>query len=145
MAQAVQDEDGTVRPAVVLRAVEAYDGRSSMIGQARQFVSGFLQEVERHGAEVGARVVQDAQLVVSELVTNVHRHAPGRCTLALEWDASVVRIAVSDTREQAPEPAPRNPGRVGGHGLEIVLALCERVETLRTASGKTIIACLPWA
>jgi anti-sigma regulatory factor (Ser/Thr protein kinase) len=143
MTQMIADEDGTMPPMVLLRAAEVYDGRPSMIAEARQLVRALFQEARERGVPVGARPDEDAQLVVSELITNAFRYAPGRCTLVLELDASILRIAVSDTRAQEPEPAPHDPQRVGGHGLEIVLKLCTRFETRPTESGKTITAYLP--
>jgi two-component sensor histidine kinase len=78
--------------------------------------------------------------VVSELVTNTVRHAPGPCTLALALHDGLLKIAVSDTSRRLPEAQPFQPERVGQHGLEMVVALCAWVGTETTDRGKTVRA-----
>ncbi|WP_270891693.1 ATP-binding protein [Streptomyces sp. DHE17-7] len=75
--------------------------------------------------------------------TNAARHAPGPCRLALTLVDDGVEIAVSDTGEGYPTFLPRDPLRVGGHGLEIVTRLCDEVITKPHATGKTVYARLP--
>ncbi|WP_449353533.1 ATP-binding protein [Streptomyces shaanxiensis] len=73
-------------------------------------------------------------------MTNALRHAPGPCRLALTLVDDGVEIAVSDTGEGYPTFLPRDPLRVGGHGLEIVTRLCDEVITKPHATGKTVYA-----
>ncbi|QHC30739.1 ATP-binding protein [Streptomyces sp. HF10] len=85
---------------------------------------------------------QDAQLVVSELVTNAIRHAPGPGALLLELSADGARLTVTVRDSSAHEPLPREPDprRAGGHGLHLVTRLCEQVRTVPAGEGKRIVA-----
>ncbi|MEU3464304.1 ATP-binding protein [Streptomyces sp. NPDC006733] len=126
-----------------LQAVASYDGKSPVIGEARQFTAAFLDRALARGVAVGAVRRGDALLVVSELVTNAVRHAPGPCTLALDLQDGRLEIAVSDTSARALEPQPFEPRRIAQHGLEIVLALCADLSTDVTDAGKIVRAHLP--
>ncbi|MFH8342280.1 ATP-binding protein [Streptomyces sp. AM6-12] len=92
------------------------------------------------------RSVQDAQLVVSELVTNAQKHAPGPCALSLELGpgAHALRICVTDTSAEPPSPRSPDPGRVGGHGLHLVTMLSRDLEvTVLPEGGKRVTATVP--
>ncbi|MFD6414839.1 ATP-binding protein [Streptomyces sp. NPDC060194] len=117
----------------------AYDGSAESIGDARRFARDFLARVaETPGLAVAPRVAGTVQLVVSELVTNACKYAPGPCLLDLEVTSSTVTIAVWDTSPTLPAVLPPDPSRVGQHGLEIVMALSEGVEFQRETVGKRI-------
>ncbi|WP_307122811.1 ATP-binding protein [Streptomyces sp. B1I3] len=111
-----------------------------MIGEARDFTGAFLDRAAVRGVAVAGVKRGDALLVVSELVTNAARHAPGPCTLALDLRDGLLEIAVSDTSVRSPQPQSFGPQRIGQHGLEVVLALCTRVVTETTDRGKTVRA-----
>ena len=85
---------------------------------------------------------QDAQLVVSELVTNAARHAPGPGALEVELtaDATLLRISVRDSSPRLPELRERNARRVGGHGLYLISRLCDQLHTVVLDAGKKIVA-----
>lgn len=133
-------EGSTMSRQARLRAAVWYGGRSPVIGEARDFAGAFLDRAVVRGVAVAGVKRGDALLVVSELVTNAVRHAPGPCTLALDLRDGLLQIAVSDVSARAPQPHSFGPGRIGQHGLEIVLALCTRVDTLTTERGKTVRA-----
>jgi anti-sigma regulatory factor (Ser/Thr protein kinase) len=137
-----QDESTMSRQAL-MRAVASYDTRSLQIGEARAYTGAFLDRVVEAGVVMAQVQREDALLVVSELVTNTVRHAPGPCTLALALHSGVLEIAVSDTSGRPPQAQSFQPERVGQHGLEVVLALCVTVGTDYTDTGKTIRARLP--
>ncbi|MGW2897511.1 ATP-binding protein [Streptomyces sp. NPDC001212] len=65
------------------------------------------------------------QLLVSELVTNAPKYAPGPCMLTLEATGGAVGVTVWDSEPTLPTARAADPGRVGRHGLEIVLAVSE--------------------
>ncbi len=136
--------DGAVpgRPVLAGRCVwagEAYDVTPGVIGDARRFVTGFLAQLQEDGwIEVSPRLTEIAQLVVSELVTNARKYAPGPCAVEVELSGPVLEITVSDTSPVLPLVLPADPARVGGHGLEIVTALCEDFAAQRDPSGKRI-------
>jgi anti-sigma regulatory factor (Ser/Thr protein kinase) len=110
-------------------------GGAGSIPVAREYARGFLERAE---PAVGEATVQDALLAISELVTNVVRHAPGPCTLRLEVDEGHVHIAVSDTSSVVPRAKPPQPEGLGGFGLHMLRKLAGEVETRVHASGKTV-------
>ncbi|MEU0007293.1 ATP-binding protein [Streptomyces sp. NPDC006314] len=129
------------RPAS-LRYSRTWDTGVTDIADARDAVATVLSRV-RPAPE--RRSVQDAQLVVSELVTNAAKHAPGPCALRLEVmpDASAVRITVTDTSDEPPRRRPPDPRRVGGHGLHLVTMLSTDLEVTRFSHGKRVTATVP--
>ncbi|MFJ6919090.1 ATP-binding protein [Streptomyces sp. NPDC101133] len=133
---------GTADGSLVSAAVE-FRGGSAMIPAARDVVHGFAARLAERGVRPADTFLDAARLVVSELVTNALRHAPGPCRLELTLVGDGVEIAVSDTGEAFPTFLPRDPARVGRHGLEIVTRLCAEVITKPHATGKTVYARLP--
>ncbi|MGP4002604.1 ATP-binding protein [Streptomyces sp. 8N706] len=118
-----------------------YDGRPGTIAAARDLAAGFLAHAQgAGGADITAHSIGIARLVVSELVTNALKHAPGPCLLDLEIDGDSLQITVSDTGTALPAALPHDADRIGRHGLEIVLALCRRLEVDQRAGGKCVRA-----
>ncbi|MFG2639272.1 ATP-binding protein [Streptomyces sp. NPDC048362] len=114
---------------------------SEPVAEARHAARAFLTEVQAvHGIPVSDRVMGMVQLVVSELVTNAHKYAPGPCLLDLEIIDGAVEISVWDTDPTLPVAQAADPGRVGQHGLEIVIGVCRSFEMRREPVGKRIKA-----
>lgn len=83
----------------------------------------------------------DVLLIVSELVTNAVRHAPGPSALTLTTTAGTLDIAVTDC--SCVPPAPRAPDLTdgtGGMGLHIAEDLGARVFTEPLPGGKCVHA-----
>lgn len=85
---------------------------------------------ERLAARIGARVLEDVRLLVTELITNALRHgeltARDRVSLKARVDDGVVRIEVRDPGNDG-DVAPRQPGpRGGGYGLFLVEQIARR-------------------
>jgi anti-sigma regulatory factor (Ser/Thr protein kinase) len=131
------------RNAPAVSTVVEFAGGSEMIPASRDVVRGFVVRLGEAGVDMADTFLDSARLVTGELVTNAFRHAPGPCRLALTLVADAVEIAVSDTGEGFPTFLPRDPLRVGRHGLEIVTRLCDEVITRPHATGKTVCARLP--
>ncbi|MFF1724319.1 ATP-binding protein [Streptomyces sviceus] len=111
------------------------------VAEARHAARAFLTEVQAvHGIPVSDRAMGMVQLVVSELVTNAHKYAPGPCLLDLEISDGAVEISVWDTDPTLPVAQAADPGRVGQHGLEIVIGVCRSFEMRREPVGKRIRA-----
>ena len=125
----VTSEDGPQR------LVHAMDGGAPSIGEARRVARAYLS---RAVPPVGAALVLDVLLAVSELVTNAVSHAPGPCTLELAVDADRVLVAVSDGHRTLPAPRPPRPAGQGGLGLPMLTALAGGVRTRLRANGKTV-------
>jgi anti-sigma regulatory factor (Ser/Thr protein kinase) len=131
-----QLEYGTAR-----RVSTAYEGMPGDAAHGRQVARDFLTSVQAvHGFPVSDRAMETVQLVVSELLTNAFRHAPGPCLLDLELLGGRVRITVWDNSSALPTPSPRDPARVGQHGLEIVMAVSQSFEVHREPLGKRMVA-----
>lgn len=107
---------------------------------ARHDVTEVLAEfgIDRHGAFSDAVL-----LVVSELVSNVLRHAAGRSVTAevtVTIDGSGLLVAVEDQDPRLPDLSPR----VLGTGLRTVLELAEqyggslRAQALPRGAGKSV-------
>ncbi|MFI9152359.1 ATP-binding protein [Streptomyces sp. NPDC053367] len=85
-------------------------------------------------------VIEDALLVISELVTNAYLHTPsGTADLHLATDEQQLVIRVHDTCATAPAPAAAHPDpeQDHGRGLGIVRALAEAFGWTHTHTGKT--------
>ncbi|MGW4233434.1 ATP-binding protein [Streptomyces sp. NPDC004980] len=83
----------------------------------------------------------DVLLIVSELVTNAVRHAPGPSTLTLTTAAGALDIAVTDCSRVPPAPrVPDLTDGTGGMGLHIAEDLGARVFTEPLPGGKCVHA-----
>lgn len=70
-----------------------------------------------------ADLIEDAELVVSELVSNAVRHGSGPITLTLEESDSGVRLCVSSASATDPTLTDAGAQSPGGRGLAIIAAL----------------------
>jgi anti-sigma regulatory factor (Ser/Thr protein kinase) len=122
-----------------LWAGAAYDGHTSSIAEARSLTDAFLERARgEHGISVPAQAYADSRLIVSELVTNAFKYAPGPSALNLEIREGALEITVWDTSTTLPIARTVEPGRIGQHGLEIVFALCDGFDVRREPVGKRI-------
>ncbi|MEU6100541.1 ATP-binding protein [Streptomyces flaveolus] len=127
-------------------AVSAVFEGSAEIGEARRTARDFLTSVQAvHGLPVSARAMGMVQLVVSELVTNARKYAPGPCLLDLEVSGGAVQVSVWDGSPTLPSVLAADAGRVGQHGLEIVMAVCQTFCVRREPVGKRIMATIQLA
>ncbi|MEU3523115.1 ATP-binding protein [Streptomyces sp. NPDC038707] len=117
----------------------ALDGDGSGIGAARDLAAGFLARArDGYGVPVSRRALDLTQLVVSELVTNAHKYAPGPVLLDLRIVGDLVEVAVWDSEPVLPVASAADVGRVGQHGLEIVMAVAHTFEVRREPVGKRV-------
>jgi anti-sigma regulatory factor (Ser/Thr protein kinase) len=124
----------------LLRAGQ-FTGAPGSGAEARLLTVKFLQQLEAEWlAAVGGRKRDDLLLVVSELVTNAERHSGGPYLLELEGTDRQVTVTVYDSSATLPLRFERDPSRLGGHGIEIVHALCDRLTAERVPVGKRVRA-----
>ncbi|NEA63947.1 ATP-binding protein [Streptomyces sp. SID12488] len=124
-----------------MRAGFALGGDDGCIAEARHHALAFLDQAHAdHHLPVAARVRDFVQLVVSELVTNARKYAPGPVLLELRIDARAVDVVVWDSEPTVPAARAADPGRVGQHGLEIVKAVTEDLFIEQEPVGKRITA-----
>jgi CheY-like chemotaxis protein/anti-sigma regulatory factor (Ser/Thr protein kinase) len=107
----------------------------SDVGLARRFL---VAHCERWGCE---DVLEDAQLVVSELVTNALLHAENRCQLGIVFRSGWLRIEIRDRGSGGPEVQAADAQSEHGRGLLLVSAVSSAwgVEPLEPA-GKIVWA-----
>lgn len=143
----IEHPDGAVIPTGFdlpvdpLRRAMHYTGEPGCIAAARSFAAHFLDQLRTEWcAAIGRRSAESLLLVVSELITNADRHSEGPYILELEGTGSVVNVSVYDSSAALPLRYPRDPERVGRHGLEIVHALAAEVTAERVPVGKRVRA-----
>jgi anti-sigma regulatory factor (Ser/Thr protein kinase) len=86
-------------------------------------------------------LIGDAELVVTELVTNAIVHAETGCEVTIQLTADGIRIAVADgDSTNRPQPQPFDLEREGGRGLLIVSALAAAWGIAPGRGGKTVWA-----
>ncbi|MDQ0604096.1 anti-sigma regulatory factor (Ser/Thr protein kinase) [Streptomyces canus] len=130
-------------PVDPLRRAAHFTGEPGCIAEARNFAAHFLEQLRTEWcAEIGDRADGEVLLVVSELVTNADRHSNGPYILDLEGTDAVVTVSVYDSSAALPLRFPKDPQRVGRHGLEIVHALAAEVSAERVPVGKRVSAVL---
>ncbi|HET6860250.1 MAG TPA: ATP-binding protein [Streptomyces sp.] len=134
-------EGGVAFGAPAIQDTVALDGEGPSIAQARHRAIDFLTRVQaEHGLPVSARAMDLTQLVVSELVTNALKYAPGPVLMELRIVGAVVEVIVWDSDPVLPMARAADSGRVGQHGLEIVMAVAQGFEAQRETVGKRITA-----
>lgn len=140
-AASVPRGDGCLPDAEPMETTAALDGDGSCIARARHLTAAFLERVQsEHGLPVSRRALELARLVVSELVTNARKYAPGPALLDLRIAGDTVEVAVWDSDPTLPVARAAEPGRVGQHGLEIVMAVCQGFAAQREPVGKRVTA-----
>ncbi|MFD6174797.1 ATP-binding protein [Streptomyces coeruleorubidus] len=136
------DGDGCTAPDEhLMRTGYALDGDDGCIADARHHAAAFLEQASKdHHLTVSARAKDLTQLVVSELVTNARKYAPGPVLVELRLTDRAVEIVVWDSDPTVPAARAADPGRVGQHGLEIVKAVTENLSIEQEPVGKRITA-----
>lgn len=139
MESTCPDDDATAADGERVQAAAAFAGDGSCIAEARRLATAFLNRVRnRHGVAVSARAMDVTQLVVSELITNARKYAPGPVLMDLRLAGDLIEVAVRDSGRRLPVVRPADPTRLGQHGLEIVTALVQSYEVTREAMGKRV-------
>ncbi|RPF30751.1 ATP-binding protein [Streptomyces sp. TLI_185] len=128
-------------PVEPLRRAAHYTGEPGCIAEARSFAAHFVGRLRTEWcAKIDDRAQDEVLLVVSELVTNADRHSNGPYILELEGTDTAVTVCVYDSSAALPRRFPRDPERVGRHGLEIVHVLARQVTVERVPVGKRVSA-----
>ena len=84
--------------------------------------------------------IESCELVISELLTNVARHASGPAWVTIDWSARQPTLQVADVGsgfdlhiEMPPDDS------IGGRGLFIVNHLVPKLESFRRAAGGSVV------
>ncbi|MGW7089092.1 ATP-binding protein [Streptomyces sp. NPDC054871] len=124
-------------------AVAAALEEDEEVAAARDVARAFVTDVQAvHGFPVSRRVMDMVQLVASELVTNTRKYVPGPCLAPLEVQGGAVEVSVWDSNTTLPTVLAPDPTRIGQHGLEIVMAVCQSFHVHRNPVGKRITAAI---
>lgn len=99
--------------------------------------------VRAHLRHWGAdELADDACEIVTELLTNVHRHAGGRAVLLLRRSPGLLRITVSDRSQCLPVVKEPDWESLNGRGMFLVEALADEWKAVPTVTGKDVHASL---
>lgn len=122
----MSDQGATSRVARVLPP----DGAS--VGLARRMVRTLLRSTPMEA------FTDDAELVVSELVTNALVHAGGEVQLTLALSGSGLRVDVADDSAHLPVRRDYSTSSGTGRGLHLIESLVTRWSTFRLGQGKVV-------
>ncbi|MER5513259.1 ATP-binding protein [Streptomyces sp. NPDC002763] len=98
----------------------------------RDSVEGFGGPLRQH------RMIQTAELLVSEMITNAIRHGVGPPLIRLTWNGRLLRIAVSDYSDRWPRMRVTKNTEPGGFGMQLLERLAYRWGVTPRHPGKTV-------
>ena len=132
---------GTARGADASRTIRV-PWRLTSVSEVRRTVVDDLEQ-----RDVSAAVIDEAEIVASELVSNAIRHARPLADgmLRVHWKvkSGVVEVEVTDGgAETTPRPAPRTVWASSGRGLRIVRSLAHEWGVTEDRNGSTVWASL---
>ncbi|WP_078893592.1 ATP-binding protein [Streptomyces sp. CT34] len=108
---------------------------------ARRLITTFLTTPRT--PTVAQNQVDEARLIVSELVTNAIRHAHSSCRMRLQLKRGRLTVEVHDDSPRLPRLIPLSTAGESGRGLAMVRLLASRfVVTVDHRGGKTVRAVL---
>jgi anti-sigma regulatory factor (Ser/Thr protein kinase) len=109
--------------------------------RARQLLAALLATCPP--TQASQQLLEDARLVVTELVTNAVQHAHGSPTIRLQLtlsQAGRLRLSVTDHSTALPAARAFDPAAHRGRGLHLVGQLTNRWGVHRTRTGKLVWA-----
>jgi anti-sigma regulatory factor (Ser/Thr protein kinase) len=118
---------------------QTYPGQPSSSSAARMFTITCLGQILGNHTSATA-AINDAALVVSELVTNAINARATKVTVDVTIHHDHLRLAVSDNAYGRPEPRSSSPTATGGRGLRIVEQLVRGWGTVTGSDGKQVWA-----
>ncbi|QMU76834.1 ATP-binding protein [Streptacidiphilus sp. PB12-B1b] len=124
----------------------ALTGLPGTVGEARAHARAFLEARRRRPSATAEDVMnaEDVLTVVSELVGNAVRHAPGPCTLRLVDHGATLVVEVGDTSTDVPRPRPPDLATgTGGFGWHLLHHLGTSLTVVPGPAGKTVRVVMP--
>jgi anti-sigma regulatory factor (Ser/Thr protein kinase) len=120
---------------VVAEASGRFSADSGGPAAARRLVAEALREWGHHGV-----LLDDAQLVLSELATNAVIHAGTPFSVMVRSQDSGLRLSVRDSSPTRPTVRELEPMSISGRGLRLVKAVADDWGAELTTDGKTVWA-----
>jgi len=108
-------------------------GDVTTVAAARRFVRAALESVDADPV-----VIETAELLTDELVTNAIVHARCKSYLFIRAAKGVVRVEVTDPDDRLPSMAVPDTDALGGRGLLIVNGLASAWGVEPAGAGKTV-------
>ncbi|WP_328876249.1 ATP-binding protein [Streptomyces sp. NBC_00287] len=108
-------------------------------GKARKLTSDFLARSRHRMPRVDAGHIDDATLIVSELVTNATRHGRSACRLRLQVSDQQVTVEVYDDNPGQPRMRSVTAESEGGRGLAMVRCLAQRFDIAPVSGGGKMV------
>ncbi len=130
----VEDSPGARSDLPTTRAARLLPPDGTSAGVARRMVRALLARTRM------SVLTDDAELVVSELVTNALVHAGGEVSLALVLSESGLRIDVADDSAHPPVRRDYSTSSGTGRGLHLIDSLVTRWSSSRLGTGKVVWA-----
>jgi anti-sigma regulatory factor (Ser/Thr protein kinase) len=115
-----------------VNAEAAFPAELASAPAARRYASAFLRTWQCE------RLVESAELLISELVVNAVLHADSAVTLRLALRPGALRVEIGDSSQEPPRLRPVDPSAVTGRGLLIVDAVASDWGVDPTADGKVV-------
>ncbi|MFF9058490.1 ATP-binding protein [Streptomyces sp. NPDC014882] len=117
-----------------LRCVLPFEAAPAEVGLLRRAAS---KQLSQWGTPVA---IDEAELLVTELATNVVKHVGegASATLILEWRGERLRLEVHDKSQALPSPKVADCDEVCGRGLHMVAALAADWGAILTTVGKAV-------
>jgi anti-sigma regulatory factor (Ser/Thr protein kinase) len=100
--------------------------------RARRFVRATLESWSLD------EVIDDAELLTSELVTNAVLHARSSARVEIEYDGGPVRVSVCDSSPSPPRVRDYGPQAVTGRGMVLVDRIAHRWGVEHGDGGKCV-------
>ena len=141
----------------VAGTVAAVDGTADHLGEARSAAIDLpldalaARRARRMVADMlgawhldGSGLLDDTQLIVSELVTNAYLHGASGIGLEMRMDGGELEVAVRDGSAVVPRPRSAAPDAESGRGLAILAAITDNWGVNQEpGGGKRVWARLP--
>jgi anti-sigma regulatory factor (Ser/Thr protein kinase) len=105
--------------------------RADSVSEARHFVRLVFSICP-------SQIVEAAELLTSELATNVVLHARTAFDVIASQSDETLRVAVHDESNRMPVPLAREPCDLHGRGLSMVELLADHWGTIKDRPGKTV-------
>jgi two-component sensor histidine kinase len=116
---------GSIKPTTSIRSI-LMDGKTHFTATSGNDLAPLRRKLKSaFGAVTVSGHVDDALLMVNELVMNTLVHARSSAEVDVSLTGSHVEVSVSDPSSVVPTVQPFDPSRIGGNGLRIIEALAD--------------------